>query len=120
MKIFTASSVLLCGALLIGASGLNAQTSNNWYDQWFQAKFGRPSPMVEAQQRADQRAVASAIPWRQETIIEPMLQNVWYYHWFQGKFGRPSPEVFQLTAQRVEAPQTPSREETITAGLPNN
>jgi hypothetical protein len=54
-------SILFTGILAIVASGsMVAQTSNGWSEQWYRAKYGRPSPTEEA--RLETMQVNSASP----------------------------------------------------------
>src|SRR6266700_3843208 len=86
MRMFV-RSLLLSGALLMGASGLMAQT-NSWREPWFKAKFGRYSPMEEARQRTE----AANTAYREEPTTEAgSPANTWYEQWFKAKFGRYSP-----------------------------
>jgi len=55
-------SILLTGALLIGANALMAAqaapASNNWVDQFYKAKLGRSSPAEEARLKAERANTA--------------------------------------------------------------
>src|ERR1017187_877489 len=54
-------SILFTGILAIVAiSSMVAQTSNGWFEQWYRAKYGRPSPTEEA--RLETKQVNSASP----------------------------------------------------------
>jgi hypothetical protein len=91
MRVFV-RSVLLGGALLVGASGLMAQTTNNsynsWREDWVKAKFGRNTPMEEARQNDE----AANSAFREEVTHQiGMPANTWYEQWFKMKFGRSSP-----------------------------
>jgi hypothetical protein len=58
MKRF-AKVILFAGTLLMDDSGLMAaQTSSSWLDQWYRAKFGRPSPAEEARLKAERENTA--------------------------------------------------------------
>ncbi len=59
MKTFV-RSILFSGALVMGANALMAETSNAWLDQWYRAKFGRPSPTEEARLKAEAANTAPA------------------------------------------------------------
>ena|ERR1041385_3764163 len=79
--------LFLSSALLIGASGLMAQ-SDSWREQWFKTKFGHYSPMEEARQRAE----AANTVYREQPTTEALSPaNTWREQWFKAKFGHYSP-----------------------------
>jgi hypothetical protein len=89
MKVFVRSA-LLSGALLMGASGLMAQTNDSWREQWFKTKFGSYSPMEQARQRAE----AANTAYREEATTETERvapADAWREQWFKTKFGSYSP-----------------------------
>src|SRR2546422_937985 len=89
MKTFV-RSILFTGVLAAGANGLMAaQVSNSWLDQWYRAKFGRPSPTPETRQRADR--INTAFRERATTRKAESPANEWREQWYKAKFGRPSP-----------------------------
>jgi len=99
-------SVLVTGALLMGATTLGAlgsQTSSNWMDQWYQAKYGRNSPVTEAQLRAEQANMA----FREEKTT--MSANTWFEDFWRAKYGRNSP--MEEARLRSEQANTAYREE---------
>ena len=97
MKTFV-RSILFTGALAMGANGLfAAPASNDWFEQWHRAKYGRSSPAEEARQNAERANTA----FREEpTAARPT--NTWFESWYKAKFGRPSPsEEARLKAERA-------------------
>jgi hypothetical protein len=56
MKTFT--TLLLTGALTIGANGLLAATNGDWNDQWFNKKYGRNTPATDARLAVEARRSA--------------------------------------------------------------
>lgn len=96
------STILFTGALVLGANGLiAAQTSNSWLDQWYRAKFGRPSPAEEA--RLNQERASTA--FREESRHEGAPTEQLY----KTKLGRNSPA--EEARQRAERESTAFREE---------
>lgn len=90
-------SMLLTGALALGASGLtDARSNNNGMEQRFKAKYGRPSAMEEARLKADLADRA----FRQEPSQRSVAAN-WTEQYFMAKFGRNTPaEEARLKAER--------------------
>ena len=91
--------VLVTGALLMGAANLAAMAAeggNGWLDHWYQAKFGRNSPMTEARMRAEQANVA----YREE--VKAMPANTWFEDFWVAKYGRRSPMAEANAAYREE------------------
>ncbi len=84
-----------------------AQTSNSSFEQWYRAKYGRPSPTEEARMTANEANTA----YRAETpshVAEPA--NTWYEGWYRAKFGRSSPT--EEAPIQAEQSNTAYREET--------
>ena len=98
-------SILFTGALAIGANGLfAAQASNDWFEQWHRAKYGRSSLVEEARQKAESANTA----FREEpTTIRPA--NTWFEDWYKAKYGHPSPR--QEARLKAERESTAFREE---------
>ncbi len=91
-------SIVITGILAIGANTLlAAQTSNPWFEGWYRAKFGRPSPTEEARIQAEQANTA----YREATPTPSAAPvNTWFEGWYRAKYGRPSPtEEARLKAQ---------------------
>lgn len=52
-------TVLFASVVVMGANGLMAAlTNNDWRDQWYRAKFGRPSPAEEARLNEERSSIA--------------------------------------------------------------
>lgn len=104
-------TILLTGALAMGANALMAaqasQASNQWLDQFYKAKLGRPSPMTEARVKAEGANTA----YREELAAEVVgPANPWLEQFYKAKLGRNSPmEEARLKAEREN---TAFREET--------
>ena len=82
-------SILLTGALVVGANAAMAsQVNNTWLEQWYRAKYGRNSPAEEARQRA---ARENSTPREEVTARVARPANEWYENWYKAKFGRSSP-----------------------------
>jgi hypothetical protein len=81
--------ILLTGLLAMGVSGLMAApASNDWFDQWYKVKFGRPSPAEEARIKADRESTA----FRQEASSQVAPSPVsWIEEHFKTKLGRNTP-----------------------------
>ncbi len=82
-------SILFIGILAMGANTLLvAQTPNTWFEGWYRAKFGRPSPTEDARLQAQQANTA----YREATQAQGVAPaNTWFEGWYRAKFGRPSP-----------------------------
>jgi hypothetical protein len=82
-------SILFTGILAMASSSLMvAQTSGSWSEQWYRAKFGRPSPLEETRLQVQQVNTAH----RQTTPTKAAVPaNVWFEGWYRAKYGRPSP-----------------------------
>ncbi len=109
MKTFV-RSILFTSALVMGANGLMAAPAGNaWLDQWYRAKFGRPSPTEEARLKAEQANAAFREEARHEAATP---SNAWFEQWYKAKFGRSSPA--EEARQRAEKENTAFREEPRT------
>ena len=68
--------------------GQVAEPANTWYEGWYRAKYGRPSPTEVARTEAEQSNTA----YREVAPAQvPANGNGWYEGWYRAKFGRPSP-----------------------------
>lgn len=86
----TLFKVLIVGAVAVGASmPMLAQTGNPWLEQWYRAKFGRPSPAATTQQDSTRCAGPSTAATATTTTTAPA--DSWFENWYRDKFGRPSP-----------------------------
>ena len=116
MKPF-ARNMMFTGVLAMAAGSIAvAQTSSGQFEQWYRAKYGRPSPAEVARVAAEQENTA----YREEApgqVVAPV--SSWYEGWYRAKNGRPSPQE----EARIQAEQanTAYREETPTkAAAPAN
>jgi hypothetical protein len=75
-------------ALLLAGAAL-AQPSTTWSEQWFKAKFGRPSPAEQSGLKAEMESTA----YREETATadHQPASSSWADQWFRAKYGRYSP-----------------------------
>ena len=106
--------VLVTGALLMGASGLaamNPQTGDGWIDRWYQAKYGRATPMEEARLRAEQATVAYRGEVTPAAKPATNFETLW-----RVKYGRSSP--MEEARLRAEQAVTAYREEAVQAAPP--
>jgi hypothetical protein len=112
-------SILLTGALLIGANALMAAqaapANNNWVDQLYKAKLGRSSPAEEARLKAERANTA----FREEITFEVAgPANPWLEQFYRAKLGRNSPmEESRLRAERTN---TAFREDITREARPAN
>lgn len=109
-------SILFTAVLAMVASTSMVAQSNRWSEQWYRAKFGRPSPTEEARLNAEHANTA----YRQETPGEAAVPaDNRFENWYRAKYGRPSPtEEARLQAQQAN---TAYREATPTqASAPAN
>ena len=88
-------SIMLTAALAIGANGLMAApASNTWFEQWYQAKYGRSSPREEARRKADKAALPA-----QPAAKVARPANDWFEQWYRAKYGQSSPR--ELARQKA-------------------
>ena len=112
-------SILLTGALLIGANALMAAqaapANNNWVDQFYKAKLGRSSPAEEARLQAERENTA----FREEITFEVAgPANPWLEQFYRAKLGRNS--SMEESRLRAEGQTTAFREETTHEARPAN
>jgi hypothetical protein len=103
-------SILFTGILtIVSSSSMIAQTSNGWFEQWYRAKYGRPSPTEQARLKTPQAIVASTEATPPKVVVSA---NGRFEQWYRAKYGRPSPpEEARLETLHINsAPQeaTPS------------
>ena len=75
---FTLKSILLTGILAMSANAvLVAQTSNPWFEGWYRAKYGRPSPTEEPRIKAEQANTAyrEAVPRQVVAPADTRFEN---------------------------------------------
>jgi hypothetical protein len=99
MKTFV-KSILFTGVLAtIATSSLFAQTTNGGFEQWYRAKFGRPSPTEQA--RLNSQPVNAASPIATLPLAEEST-NSGFEQRYRAKVGRPSPaEEARLKSSQV-------------------
>jgi hypothetical protein len=86
---FSIGGILFFGILALNAgNALVAQTNSSWAEQWYRAKYGRPSPTEQAQ--LDARSYSSA-PRTVATSAIRIRANRWPEQFYQAKHGRPTP-----------------------------
>jgi len=112
-------SILLTGALLIGANALMAAraapVNNNWVDQLYKAKLGCSSPAEEARLKAERANTA----FREETTVEVAAPaNPWLEQFYRAKLGRNSP--MEESRLRDVGATTAFREDTAREARPAN
>jgi hypothetical protein len=66
-----------------------------WFEAWYRAKYGRPSPLEEQRLKAEQANTAYRV---ETTSHAAQPANSWFEAWYQAKYGRPSP----LEEQRLK------------------
>lgn len=94
MKTFL-SGFLLASTLAVGVNA--APMSSDWSDQWYKAKYGRPSPSAEARMKAEQENTA----FREETRHLATPRQSWIEDHFKAKLGRNTPaEEARLKSER--------------------
>jgi hypothetical protein len=83
MKSFV-SSILTTGLLaLVASPAIIAQTSNTGFEQWYRAKYGRPSPTEQAR--------LNAVPQQAAFPAVAATSDAGFDQWYRAKYGRPSP-----------------------------
>jgi hypothetical protein len=92
-------SILFIAVLAMVASTSMVAQSNGWSEQWYRAKFGRPSPTEVARLQAEQATTA----YRQETPSKAAVPaDTRFENWYRAKYGRPSPsEEARLQAEQA-------------------
>ena len=88
MKPFIRNTMFTVVLALTAGSMAIAQSSNNQFDQWYRAKYGRPSPAAEARMAEEQANTA----YREVSTPQSAAPaNAWFEGWYRSKYGRPSP-----------------------------
>lgn len=101
------SGILLASALAVGVNA--APASNDWLEQWYKAKYGRPSPSEEARLKADRESAA----FREETLHVATPRSNWIEDHFKAKLGRNTPaEEARIKAEHESSAfrEEPARE----------
>ncbi len=103
-------NILFIGTLAVSANSLLiAQTTNPWFEGWYRAKFGRPSPTEQARIDAVKaKEPANAVHTDAKAETSPALANTRFENWYRDKYGRPSPtEEARIEAQRASVTPRP-------------
>jgi hypothetical protein len=101
MKPFV-NSILITGVLTLTAATSIAQTSNPGFEQWYCAKYGRPSPAAQTTLNPTQAPTFAE-------AAQPTVAVTGFEQWYRAKYGRPAPSeqafssVAQLSATVPEA-----------------
>ena len=111
MKVFV-KAAFLAGVLASGAIAA-APDGSAWFDEWYKAKYGRPSPREEARINAERQATA----YREEPAREIAPVN-WFEQWFKAKYGRNSPQ--EDARIKAEGESSAFREEPAREIAPND
>lgn len=89
-------SILIASTLLVGTSGLMAQSGPTYFDQWYKAKYGRNTPAEEAHLKAEQDNAA----YRAEKAV-PKQSLSYTDQFFKAKLGVYTPATeARLRAER--------------------
>ena len=82
-------SILFTGILAMSANTvLVAQSSNPWFEGWYRAKFGRPSPTEETRIQAAKQASSA----QEQTPAKPVMPaDTGFENRYRAKYGRPAP-----------------------------
>jgi len=100
MKPFVRSTLLTGILMMVASSSMVAQTSNGWFEQWYRAKYGRPSPTEQARLNTHQQVNAGSPVATPPSVA--VSANGGFEQWYRAKYGRPSPtEEARLVAQQV-------------------
>src|ERR1035437_2408260 len=92
-------SILITGILTIVANtSMVAQTSNGGFEQWYRAKYGRPSPTEQARLNTSQGNAVSPAAKQTSTATSA---NGGFEQWYRAKYGHPSP----AEEARLKTPQ---------------
>ena len=95
-----AKNILVSSILAVVTTGSMVAQSNTQFEQWYRAKYGRPS----------QTAQATPSPQPTSTSTEatqPTVPVTQFEHWYRAKYGRPSPTE-QALVQGPQMNSTPS------------
>jgi hypothetical protein len=79
-----AKNIVVSSILAVVTTGSMVAQSNTQFDQWYRAKYGRPSPAAQA----------TPTPQTDSTSTEatqPTVAVTQFEHWYRAKYGRPSP-----------------------------
>jgi hypothetical protein len=111
MKPFVKSILISSIFAIVANTAIVAQTSNGWFEQWYRAKYGRPSPTEQARLDTQQANAASPEATRPPVAVST---NAGFEQWYRAKFGRPSPtEEARLEAQQVNSASPEATPSTV-------
>lgn len=83
--------IILSAVFTMGANSLLlAQPGNSYAEQWYRAKFGRPSPTEQARIDAAQKATTTQ-PAVTAVLPKTALANTFAEQLHRAKYGRPTP-----------------------------
>jgi hypothetical protein len=92
------NNILITGIFAIVASTSMIAQSNSQFEQWYRAKYGRPSPTEQARLTPQSTHPTIAVS-----------ANVGFEQWYRAKYGRPSPaEQARLDDLQVNAALQPT------------
>jgi hypothetical protein len=112
MKTFV-RNILLTGSLAIFVSSSMFAQSNAGFEQWYRAKYGRPSPTEQARLKTPQ-VVAASTEATPPTVV--VSANGGFEQWYRAKYGRPSPtEEARLETQQINSASPEATPSTVAA-----
>jgi hypothetical protein len=86
---FGVEGILVVGIFAMSAGTVLAAQTNSWPEEWYRAKYGRPSPSEQT------RIDATRKPEAQIAAAEPVTRarrvNGWLEQFYKEKYGRPTP-----------------------------
>jgi hypothetical protein len=106
-----AKSILITGILAITATiPMVAQTGNGQFDQWYRAKYGRPSPTEPASVETSPTNTGAPRP------AGAVSATGGFEQWYLAKYGRPSPvQEARLRTPQVVAVAAPAPKPVVAA-----
>jgi hypothetical protein len=113
MKTFV-GSILITGILaIVASSSMVAQTSNVGFEQWYRAKYDRPSPTEQARLNTQRAKAASPEATRAPVAVST---SAGFEQWYRAKYGRPSPtEEARLEVLQVDSASSDATPSTVAA-----
>jgi len=101
MKSSVRSTAFTAILVILTTGSMFAQTSNVGFEQWYRARYGRPSPTEQARLNSQPSNTASpdATP-----LLAAQPANSGFEQWYRAKVGRPSPaEEARLHSQPLNS-----------------
>jgi hypothetical protein len=80
-----AKNILVSSILAVVTTSSMVAQSNTQFEQWYRAKYGRPSPAAQATPKTLQANSTST------EATQPTVAVTQFEHWYRAKYGRPSP-----------------------------